>query len=129
MKKTAGRKKAVKKVARQTARKGATKAATRAAAGSALQRVAARAMRDPEFWTQLRADPDAVLRTSRIALSAQEYESLRGILSLDGRTIEVDLDAYMLAAREGGSNPGGFGGGLSWLAMWSRDIVDPSVVR
>lgn len=90
-----------------------------------LKQIAERAIKDPDFWRQLRADPDAALLRNRMALGAEDYARLTGILGLHGRTVEVDLDRFMDSVR-GTPRPTDIGDGLSWLAIWPDDIIDPA---
>jgi len=90
-----------------------------------LRSVARKAMADPEFFRKLRTEArPALLQESGLTLDAEDSRRLAAILDLDGKTLDVDLGKLMERVR-GGSSKGL--GGLSWIAMWSKDIVDPSV--
>lgn len=91
-----------------------------------LEHVANMAMDDPEFWERLRAagGPGRALRQYGLSLDPGSRRRLAAILSLDGQTGTVDLDAAMDLARA--TRPGG---GLTWVGMWPRLWTGPSTAR
>lgn len=80
-----------------------------------LKQVANKAVKDPKFWKGLRRDSRQTLYDNGMELSGADLKRLDSILSLDGRTLTVDLDRLMARSR---TVKPGFGGGVSWIMMW-----------
>jgi hypothetical protein len=86
-----------------------------------LKRIEDKAMEDAAFWKKLRADPDRTLQENKLELSPEDYRRLVGILSLDGRSVTVDLGRQMTRVRR--SKPADR---LFWMGMWAEPGVGPT---
>lgn len=61
-----------------------------------LATVGRKAAKDPQFWKNLRADPEATLRAARLQLTPRDLEKLKRMLRRTNVNLIVKTDAETL---------------------------------